>query len=98
VVWLDLPFAWVTLPRVIRRTLHRRRHRALLWNGNTEPPLRTIFTDPEHIVRWAVKTRRKYRERVPRLEIDHPHLVVVRLRSRGEVKRWMSGPLVRSVR
>jgi hypothetical protein len=97
-VWLDLPFAWVTLPRVIRRTLHRRRHRVHLWNGNTEPPLRTIFTDPEHIVRWAVKTRRKYRERVPRLEIDHPHLVVVKLRSRGEVERWMSGPLVRSVR
>jgi adenylate kinase family enzyme len=92
-VWMDLPFLRVTLPRVIHRTLRRRRLQEQLWNGNVEPPLRTIFTDPEHIIRWAITTRNKYRERVPRLEADHPHLVVVRLRTTAEIERWMSGPL-----
>ena len=39
-----------------------RRHRSsarlgrqVLWNGNIEPPLWTVFTDPEHIVRWACR-------------------------------------------
>ncbi|MDQ1124432.1 hypothetical protein [Microbacterium trichothecenolyticum] len=33
-VWLDRPFATVTLPRVIARTLRRRLGRVPLWNGN----------------------------------------------------------------
>ncbi|MBW8871708.1 MAG: AAA family ATPase, partial [Leifsonia sp.] len=59
-VWLDLPYARVTFPRVLRRTLSRRLHRTRLWNGNQEPPLRTFFTDPEHIVRWSIASRRLY--------------------------------------
>ncbi|BDV32310.1 AAA family ATPase [Microbacterium terricola] len=97
-VWLDLPFATVTLPRVIRRTVQRRLRREILWNGNVEPPLRTILTDREHIVRWAVSTRNKYRARVPALERDHPHLTVVRLQSRRQVEAWLSGPLTAAVR
>lgn len=97
-VWLDLPFARVTLPRVLRRTVTRRRRRLELWNGNLEPSLRTFFTDPEHIVRWAISTRGVYRERVPRAEVDHPHLVIVRLRSQREVERWLAGPLSRACR
>lgn len=96
-VWLDLPFATVTLPRVVRRTLRRRLRREILWNGNIEPPLHTIFTDREHIVRWAFSTRNTYRERVPALERTHPHLRVVRLRSSSEVESWLSGSLARSV-
>jgi adenylate kinase family enzyme len=92
-VWLDLPFLRVTLPRVVRRTLRRRVRRELLWNDNIEPPLHTFFTDPEHIVRWAISTRRKYRQRIPALEGEHPHLVIVRLRSTQEVEHWLSGPL-----
>jgi adenylate kinase family enzyme len=87
-VWLDLPFRLV-LSRVVRRTLRRRVRREELWNGNVEPPLRTFFTDPEHIVRWSISTRHTYRERVPALAVDHPHLTVVRLRSRREVERWL---------
>lgn len=92
-VWLDLPFWRVTLPRVIRRTVRRRLGRQVLWNGNVEPPFRTVFTDREYIVRWAISTRKKYREQVPRLVADHPHLVVVRLRTRRDVERWLAGPL-----
>jgi adenylate kinase family enzyme len=94
-VWLDLPFATVTLPRVIARTLRRRLGREHLWNGNIEPPLHTFFTDPEHIVRWSISTRHNYRERIPALPAD---LAVVRLRTTREVERWLAGPLRGAVR
>ncbi len=96
-VWLDLPFATVTLPRVVARTLRRRIAGEELWNGNTEPPLRTFFTDPDHIVRWAVRKRRQYRDEVPPLEQTHPHLTVVRLRTPRQVERWLAGPFAEAV-
>ena len=92
-IWLDLPFLRVALPRVIRRTVRRRRRRQELWNGNVEPPLVTFFTNPEHIVRWAWSTRHTYRERVPRADAEHENLVVVRLRSQREVDTWLSSRL-----
>ena len=88
-VWLDLPFR-VTLGRVSRRTLLRRVRRERLWNGNVEPPLRTVLTDPEHVVRWAVATRGRYRQLVPQVARLHPPLVVVRLGSRREVVAWLA--------
>ncbi|TFC18496.1 AAA family ATPase [Cryobacterium algoritolerans] len=97
-VWLDLPFMRVTLPRVIRRTIRRRVHREKLWNGNVEAPFRTLFTDREHIVRWAISTRRKYDVLVPLLELEYPHLVVVRLRSQNDVERWLAGALSAAIR
>lgn len=96
-VWLDFPFATVTLPRVTSRTLRRRVRREQLWNGNVEPPLRTFFTDREHIVRWAIRTRSKYREWIPQLDAESPHLAVVRLRTPREGERWLRGPLARAV-
>jgi adenylate kinase family enzyme len=97
-VWLDLPFLRTTLPRVVWRTIRRRVRREVLWNGNVEPSFATFFTDPEHIVRWAISTRGKYRERVPALQVRHPHLVIVRLRSPRDVERWLAGPLRDAVR
>ncbi|RDV46335.1 AAA family ATPase [Leifsonia sp. ku-ls] len=92
-VWLDLPYWRVTFPRVVRRTVARRVHRRELWNGNQEPPLRTILRDPEHIIRWSVSTRRLYADRIPAVERAHPHLTVVRLRTPREVEAWLAGPL-----
>lgn len=92
-VWLDLPFSTVILPRVTRRTLRRRLRREELWNGNVEPPLHTFFTDREHIVRWSVSTRNTYRERIPALPQRHPHLTIVRLHSTDEAEQWLDGPL-----
>jgi adenylate kinase family enzyme len=97
-VWLDLPFMRITLPRVILRTIRRRVHREELWNGNVERPLHTVFTDREHIVRWAISTRRKCDERVPMVELQHPGLVVVRLRSQREVEHWLCGALTGAMR
>lgn len=96
-IWLDLPYPLV-LSRVVRRTLRRRLRREQLWNGNVEPPLHTFFTDPEHIVRWSISTRKLYKQRVPALAATHPHLVVVRLRRTREVEPWLASRLVASAR
>jgi adenylate kinase family enzyme len=87
-VWVDLPFPLV-LSRVVRRTVRRRVRREELWNGNREGPLHTFLTDPEHIVRWSIRTRHVNRERVPAVAAARPDLPVVRLRSGREVHRWL---------
>lgn len=89
-VWLDLPFATVTLPRVVRRTIRRRARREVLWNGNVEAPLHTFFTNREHIIRWAWSTRNNLKNLVPAVEADVPHLTVVRLQSQREVDSWVA--------
>ena len=88
-VWLDLP-PRVPLWRVLRRTLTRRIRRTVLWNGNVEPPLHTILRNPDHILRWAVRTRHSMPERVLFLEREHPRLRIVRLRSGRDVDRWIA--------
>jgi adenylate kinase family enzyme len=95
-VWLDLPRG-VVMRQIVVRTLHRRLRRRRLWNGNIEPPLRTFFTDPDHIVRWAWRTHHQTTARVRALLQDQPDLVVVRLRSHAEARRWLHGPLLQAV-
>ena len=91
-VWLDLPRT-VVMWQVVRRTVLRRLRREHLWNGNVEPALWTVFTDREHIVRWAWNTHHKTALRVRELLGRRPELPVVRLRSRAEVAGWLTGPL-----
>lgn len=92
VVWLDLSRGLV-LRQVLWRTVVRRLRRTTLWNGNREPPLRTLLTDRQHVVRWAWTTHRSSAARVEALHRDRPDLIVVRLRSRRDVERWADGPL-----
>lgn len=96
VVWLDLPRRTV-MRQVVVRTLARKIRRQELWNGNIEPPLRTILRDPEHIVRWAWRTHPYTPPRIRALLAGRPTLPVVRLRSRRDVDRWLAGPLARVV-
>jgi adenylate kinase family enzyme len=91
-VWLDLPRALV-MWQMIGRTVRRRLGRQVLWNGNREPALWTILTDREHIIRWAWTTHHKTATRVAALLHQHPDLVVVRLTSRSDLKRWIAGTL-----
>jgi adenylate kinase family enzyme len=91
-IWLDLP-SRVALTRLIRRTVRRRVRREVLWNGNVEGPLWRFFTGRDHILRWALRTQRKYRELVPALEAQHPGLAIVRLRTSREIEAWLAGPL-----
>jgi len=95
-IWLDPPTATV-MRQVVRRTVVRRLRRQELWNGNTEPALWTIFTDREHIVRWAWQTRNKTAARVEGLRQRRPELPIVRLRSHAAANRWLRGPLRRAL-
>lgn len=88
-VWLDYPRA-VVMWQVVRRTIKRRVRREVLWNGNVEPPLRTIIRDPEHIVRWAWSTHRSTGQRVEDLLRLRPELLVVRLTSRDAARAWLT--------
>lgn len=96
-VWLDLSRATV-MQQVVRRTVRRRLGRQELWNGNVEPPLRTVFTDSEHIVRWAWRKHRETAQRVAALQQHHPELVIVRVGDHRAAHHWLSGPLRDSVR
>ena len=91
-VWLDLS-RWRVMEQVARRTLRRRLRRQELWHGNVEPSLWTIFTDPDHIVRWAWSTHSKTAERVSALCEQRPGLDVVRLQTRSAVEDWVNGAL-----
>lgn len=91
-VWLDPPIATV-MRQVVARTVRRRLRRQELWNGNIEPPFRTIFTDREYIVRWAWDTRHKAGALIAALPERHPALPVVRLGGHRDARRWLDGPL-----
>ena len=91
-IWLDLSRGRV-MRQVVGRTVRRRLGRRVLWNGNVEHPLWTVFTDREHIVRWAWSTHRQTGAHVAALIQQRPDLDVVRLQNRRAVRRWLAGPL-----
>ncbi|ALV46414.1 AAA family ATPase [Arthrobacter alpinus] len=94
-LWLDFPVP-VSMGRLIRRTVRRRRRRVELWNGNFEGPLWSIFNNPDHIIRWGWRTRHSLRKVVPELEHEHPGLQVVRFSGPKDVEVWI-GMLERRV-
>lgn len=75
------------------RTVRRRLGRQELWNGDREAPLRTLLTDPGHVLRWAWAAHPRTGPRVLALAARRPDLVVVRLTSRADVRRWERGPV-----
>ena len=85
--FLDLP-RWLVTSRIVRRTLRWALHRTELWNGLREPPLRTILSDPDYIIRWAIRTRREHAPRVRALAEQRPELPIVWLSSRREIEGW----------
>jgi adenylate kinase family enzyme len=89
VVWLDQP-RWVTVPRVVWRTLNRGIRRTELWSGNREP-LRLALR-PDGIIRYAIREHPKYNRRYEGLDRDPSlgHVRWVRLRSPREVRRWLA--------
>ena len=83
-VWLDLPRARV-MRQVVRRSFVRAVMRSELWNGNRESFRRWL--DPGHPIWWA--WRQHPRKKIVTAEriAANPHLRVVRLTSRREVRR-----------
>lgn len=91
-VWLDLTRAAV-MRQIVPRTLRRRLRRVELWNGNVEPPLWTLLTNRDYILRWAWRTHAKTAARVHSVLASPDPPTVVRLRSRREVTAWLDGPV-----
>lgn len=88
-VWLGLP-RWQVTYQVVKRTLQRRIFRQELWNGNIEPPLRTFFTDPEHVARYAIWHYSTKRHKFLRMADRVQDLTIVRLTSHRQADRWLS--------
>lgn len=91
-VWLDLPRS-VVMHGVIRRTVGRSVRREELWNGNREPPLRSIVRDRDHVIRWAWRTHEETALSVNACVARRPVLSAVALASRQEIAAWVAGPL-----
>ncbi len=87
-VWLDLP-RWRVMVQLVARTLRRRATGAQLWNGNVEPPLRTVLTDRDHLLRWAWRTHPDTARRIATARAQGRCPPVVRLRSRAEIRAWL---------
>jgi adenylate kinase family enzyme len=91
VVWLDLPRP-VVMRRVITRTLHRVLGRVELWNGNRESWRQLLSWDKEeNVVAWAWQMQSVQRARYTAAMADpaNGHLRFIRLRSPGEVRRFL---------
>lgn len=92
VVWIDLPTP-LLMRQIVGRTVFRSLTRRPLYNGNVEQPLWRIFTDRDHIIRWAWRTRAETASRIDTLAAQRPELPIVRVRSREEIDCWLDGPL-----
>lgn len=88
-IWLDPPYT-VTLGQVTYRTVRRRLLHEELWNGNFEGPLRHLLTDPDHIIRWSIRTRHVVRDAMPQVAAEHPEVHIIRLRSRRQVRAFLN--------
>jgi hypothetical protein len=85
IIWLDLPLP-TKLRRLLRRTTRRWLQNAELWNGNRES-LKGALWGTDALFPWAVSSHFRQRRAWPRL-FDGRRLV--RLRSPGEVERWLT--------
>ena len=91
-IWLDLPHLTV-MRQVVARTVRRGLRREVLWNGNVEPPLWTLLTDRENVMRWAWRTYPEIERKVVEVRCRRPTLPVVRLTDRSAMTRWIDGAL-----
>jgi adenylate kinase family enzyme len=86
IAWLDLPVPLIVY-RLLRRTWRRKRDETVLSHGNREGPWREAF---RYLIWPAFKRAFENRRRLPSLFARHPHLQVHRLRSDGDVRRFIA--------
>jgi adenylate kinase family enzyme len=91
IVWLDLP-RWQVHSQVLWRTLKGLITRKPHWeNGNAERW--RMFFSKESIVWWSIRTFAERRRQYKAIFADpaQAHRLLIPLRSRGEVHRWLDG-------
>jgi adenylate kinase family enzyme len=85
IAWLDLPVPLV-MWRLFRRTFVRKKNKTVLCAGNLEGPWRESL---RYLIWPAFKRGFENRRKLPALFARHPHLYVHRLRSDGDVRRFL---------
>ena len=88
VIYLHYP-RWFVEQRVIRRTLHRAVTREKLWAGNTEPPLWSVFTDPENMIRYTWSSYPKYEPLMAEARRNHPDKRYIEFRAPREAEKFL---------
>ena len=91
IVWLDFPL-WLTMWRLVRRTVGRIVRRQELWAGNRES-IRSQFFSKDSLFTWAWTTHRKYRVSYPE-HFSRPELAgvwVLRFRQPRAYNAWVRG-------
>ncbi|MGH9120730.1 MAG: adenylate kinase, partial [Acidimicrobiales bacterium] len=98
--WIDLPMAsvelivaldyprWISLSRLIRRSVWRALTRKKACNGNVET-IRMLFAD-DSIVRWHFCSFARKRARIRAWAAAEPPPAVRRLRSPRETRSWLA--------
>ncbi|MEV6445631.1 AAA family ATPase [Amycolatopsis sp. NPDC051716] len=86
IVGLDYP-RWLSLGRLVRRTLVRAVTRERICNGNVES-VRQMFS-ADSIIRWHFRSFANKRARIRAWAAESPGPVVVRLTSPRETRRWL---------
>ncbi|MEV5716351.1 adenylate kinase [Amycolatopsis mediterranei] len=86
IVGLDYP-RWLSLGRLVRRTLVRAVTRERICNGNVESVGQMFSTDS--IIRWHFSSFARKRARIRAWAVESPGPVVVRLTSPRETRRWL---------
>lgn len=87
IVALDYP-RWISLSRLLRRTLHRSMSRRQICNGNVETFRRVLARDS--IIRWHFESFARKRERIRRWAAEPSGPDVLRLTSPSETRRWLA--------
>ncbi len=87
IVGLDYP-RWVSLGRLLRRTLARILDRRRICNGNVETLRGTLSR--ESIIAWHFKSFARKRRRIREWAADPTAPDVVRLRTPKETRRWLA--------
>jgi hypothetical protein len=87
-VWLDYCLS-VCLARLFVRTVQRVVTREVLWNGNYETVRGQLA--PDGLIPYTIRRHRERRQRYDALlqEPAYAHLVIYRLRSPRETRRWL---------
>ena len=104
-MWLEIPLAraemivaldfprWLSLFRLLRRTVARAVDGQTICNGNRESFRQTLSRDS--IVLWHFRSFSSKRRRIRAWEVDPAAPSVVRLSSPREVETWLNHQLVR---
>jgi adenylate kinase family enzyme len=99
--WLDVPMArvelvvaldyprWLSLQRLVRRTLARVLDKKTICNGNTETLRQMLGSDS--IIRWHFRSFARKRERIAAWAADPAGPRVLRFTTPRELDRWIAG-------